>query len=330
MITSLPTISIVTPSFNQGKFLERTILSVLEQNYPNLEYIIIDGGSTDNSLEIIKKYKARLKFWVSEPDRGQSHAINKGFAHATGEIYGWLNSDDRYYPHALEAIADAFLANPAADVVVGAGDMVDEERGWKKTIAPFPVSVKSLYGAVDRYFAQPSCFFSRRAWNDCGPLDENLHLAMDLDLWLKFAEKYRYATTDANLSMNLIHKDAKTTSLAAQSLVDACLVIMRHGGGREGRDRLVAFLQDLQHSSEALVAAHARIAELSAEVQMLKEFHSQCEDVFLENLRTIDELRKSRSWKMTAPLRWALDKVSLSKAIPRGNDINGNDDKPKN
>jgi GT2 family glycosyltransferase len=110
----LPKISIVTPSFNQGKFLEKTILSVLEQGYPNLEYIIIDGGSTDNSVEIIRKYENRLAYWVSEPDCGQSNAINKGFERATGEILGWLNSDDWYHPGALKAVAEVFRVHPNA------------------------------------------------------------------------------------------------------------------------------------------------------------------------------------------------------------------------
>jgi glycosyltransferase involved in cell wall biosynthesis len=114
--SELPKISIVTPSFNQGRFIEKTILSVIEQDYPNLEYIIIDGGSTDESVEIIKKYEKHLAYWVSEPDRGQSHAINKGFERATGEIFGWLNSDDWYHPGALKALAEAFAANPEAGV----------------------------------------------------------------------------------------------------------------------------------------------------------------------------------------------------------------------
>lgn len=129
MSNELPKISIVTPSFNQGKYLEKTILSVLEQDYPNLEYIIIDGGSTDNSVEIIKKYEKHLAYWVSEPDRGQSHAINKGFGHATGEILGWLNSDDYYAPGAPQAIAEAFLANPDVGAIVGAGEFLFEDTG---------------------------------------------------------------------------------------------------------------------------------------------------------------------------------------------------------
>src|SRR5512134_129792 len=137
-----PKISIVTPSFNQGKYLERTIRSVIEQDYPNLEYIIIDGGSTDESVEIIRKYEKHLAYWVSEPDRGQSHAINKGFDRATGEIFGWLNSDDWYVPGALKAVAEAFAANPEAGAVVGAGEMVDEEGKLVLRCEPFEVTIE--------------------------------------------------------------------------------------------------------------------------------------------------------------------------------------------
>ncbi|NVO00781.1 MAG: glycosyltransferase, partial [Geobacteraceae bacterium] len=156
VMTAPPKITIVTPSYNQGRFLEKTILSVLDQGYPNLEYIVIDGGSTDESVEIIKKYADRLTYWVSEPDRGQSHAINKGFERATGEIFGWLNSDDWYHPGALQAVAEAFAANPDVGAVVGAGEMVDEEGKQLIYKSTTKVDLDFLYHWLDDFFWQPS------------------------------------------------------------------------------------------------------------------------------------------------------------------------------
>src|SRR3989442_14278812 len=126
MDNSYPKISVVTPSYNQGSYLEKTILSVLNQEYPNIEYIVIDGGSTDNSLDIIKKYEKYLKYWVSEQDRGQSHAINKGLSHATGDLLAWLNSDDYYMPRALRTFATMAITNPEASAFVGTGRVIDE------------------------------------------------------------------------------------------------------------------------------------------------------------------------------------------------------------
>ena len=114
--SNFPKVSIITPSYNQGRFLEASILSILEQDYPNLEYIIVDGGSKDESAEIIKKYQDRLTWWVSEKDKGHADALNKGFSHATGEILAWLNSDDTYLPGAFENIVDAFGASTSADL----------------------------------------------------------------------------------------------------------------------------------------------------------------------------------------------------------------------
>ena len=137
-------ISIVTPSYNQGHFIEETIKSVLDQQYSNLEYIIIDGGSTDNSVEVIKKYAKHLTYWVSEPDRGQSHAINKGFHRATGECLTWLNSDDWYVNDALKVFADGLQSNPHFGMVVGAGTIVDaNSRVIHQSIPSAPITFES-------------------------------------------------------------------------------------------------------------------------------------------------------------------------------------------
>ncbi len=312
----LPKISIVTPSFNQGKFLEKTILSVLEQGYPNLEYIIIDGGSTDESVDIIKKYADRLTYWVSEPDRGQSHAINKGFERATGEIFGWLNSDDWYHPGALQAVAEAFAANPEAGAVVGAGEMLFESTRDVILVEPFSVNLTTLYGAVDKFFMQPSCLFTHTAWLECGPLDENLHLAMDLDLWLRVAKKYRFALTDMNLSTSLVHPSAKTKALAAQSLVDACLVIMRHGGVNEGRGRLVKFVEELYETRDRLIAANDNIEFIAKEIAEINTVKSAKES-FVEKLQEelaakdarLTAMENSLSWRITDPFRKIANKI---------------------
>lgn len=235
-----PKISIVTPSFNQGKYLEKAIISVLDQNYPNIEYIIIDGGSTDNSVEIINKYESHLKYWVSEPDRGQSNALNKGFARATGDLLSWLNSDDYLLPGALQTVASLSVSEPNAALFVGGGLFVDAQgREIDRKLPAQDLSFESLLTWLDDFhFIQPSCFFTPKAWQVCGPLDERIHMAMDLDLWLKFGRFFRFARTDALLSCARLHDSAKTTQFANMSLVDSCLVLIAHGGEAQARKHL--------------------------------------------------------------------------------------------
>lgn len=326
-MTTFPKISIVTPSFNQGKFLEKTILSVLEQGYPNLEYIIIDGGSSDESVEIIKKYADRLAYWVSEPDRGQSHAINKGFEQATGEIFGWLNSDDWYHPGALQAVADAFAVNPEAGAVVGAGEMLYQESGTTLLVEPFEVTLDSLFRFVDRYFCQPSCFFTAKAWKQCGPLDESLHLAMDLDIWLRIAKKFSFATIQSNLSVSLVHADAKTHAQAPISIVDACLVIIRNGGVRESRQKLIELVSGLFAAREENANVHAKfhaqhgflqekereLQELAASYGELHRKNAVVEIKLQQAEMRIAAMEQSLSWRLTAPLRRIGDKINSLK-----------------
>src|SRR5512139_1414374 len=135
MSTSLPLVSIITPSYNQARFLETTIRSVLDQDYPNLEYLIVDGGSTDGSREIIQRYSDRLAWWVSERDQGQTDAINKGFARARGEILAWLNSDDTYLPGAIQGAVDFLQDHPGVGMVYGDANLIDEQSN---VIGKFP------------------------------------------------------------------------------------------------------------------------------------------------------------------------------------------------
>jgi glycosyltransferase involved in cell wall biosynthesis len=219
--------------------LEKTIQSVISQGYPNLEYIIIDGGSSDNSLEIIKKYQKYLSFWVSEPDRGQAHAINKGLAHATGELLGWLNSDDYFLPGALQHLVDAYLQDNTIGAVYGQGHIVNEDNEIIYTPKLQQVTLESLYEwSYGNDFMQPSCLFTRAAWEECGPLDESIHIAMDVDLWLNIVKKYRFRRIQNVLSHSLSHENAKTSAFRNLMNVDLALVVYRHGGHQAARRML--------------------------------------------------------------------------------------------
>lgn len=180
-----PGFSIVTPSFNQAEFLEETIRSVLLQGYPDIEYLIIDGGSTDNSVSIIEKYSRWLYYWVSEPDKGQSHAINKGFQRATGELYAYINSDDLYEPGALLTAAMA-MAVPGGPQLL-AGDCMVFDQGVKKRLfkASWPEDIAHLLKPFGSPFAQPASFWSRNVYEQVGGFDENYHYVFDREFFLK-------------------------------------------------------------------------------------------------------------------------------------------------
>lgn len=183
---ALPKVSIVTPSFNQAPFLEQTLRSVLEQDYPNLEYIVIDGGSSDGSLEIIHKYADRLAYWQSQPDQGQTDAINQGFARASGEILAWLNSDDLLLPGAVSAAVRALHEHPEAAMVYGDALLINAEG---KTIGKFPAA-QTDYRKLRRgyvHIPQQASFFRADLWQQVAPLDVSFYFAMDYDLWVRLA-----------------------------------------------------------------------------------------------------------------------------------------------
>lgn len=205
-----PRISIVTPSYNQGEFIEETIRSVLLQSYPNLEYIIIDGGSTDNSVEIIKKYESYLAYWVSEPDKGQSHALNKGFRKATGELVGWQNSDDYYHPQAFEQTAIASKIFKKFNVIYGSTDNVDINGNFLRR---YPVSEFDLDKMIPHLnMCNQSLFFHKIIFDENNFIDESLEHAMDLDFFIKLAVKgYQFKFSPDIKGYYRIHGNAKTS-----------------------------------------------------------------------------------------------------------------------
>ncbi|MDH4027216.1 MAG: glycosyltransferase [Nitrospirota bacterium] len=184
----LPRISIVTPSYNQGEFLKETIESVLNQNYPDLEYFIVDGGSTDNSIDIIREYEDHIDWWVSEKDDGQSDAIHKGFSRATGNLLGWLNSDDVYFPGALQRIGEAYAMKPGASIYSG-GTAIGKKgnKGIRKCSIPTAqIGIFSRYGIIG--VGQQSSFFDADAYHHTGGIDHDIHMRMDGNLMFRLIQ----------------------------------------------------------------------------------------------------------------------------------------------
>jgi hypothetical protein len=183
---NLPLVSIVTPSFNQSQFLEQTIRSVLEQDYPRLEYLIVDGGSTDGSVDVIRRYADRLAWWVSEKDSGQAEAINKGLRRAQGEIVAWLNSDDIYLPGAVSAAVKAFEENPQAGLIFGNVLAIDKTGRTLNLLHYGDWNLADLMAF--RIIGQPSVFMRRAVFEQAGLLDTSYHYLLDHHLWLRMAQ----------------------------------------------------------------------------------------------------------------------------------------------
>lgn len=186
-MTELPLVSIITPSFNQSRFLEAAINSVLSQDYPRIEYMIVDGGSSDGSVDIIKKYEPKLGWWVSEKDAGQTDAINKGFSRAEGQIFAWLNSDDTYEPSAVSRAVGFLLEHPSVGMVYGDANYINEQGN---ILGKFPAAQTDdrLLRQGYVHIPQQAAFFKGDLWRTVGPLDRTFFFAMDYDLWRRLAK----------------------------------------------------------------------------------------------------------------------------------------------
>ncbi|MEK6752215.1 MAG: glycosyltransferase family 2 protein [Chloroflexota bacterium] len=207
-------VSIITPSYNQAAYLEQTILSVLNQDHPRIEYIVVDGASTDGSVEIIKKYESKLAYWVSEKDRGQADAINKGFARATGEIIAWLNSDDYYLPGAVNAAVKVF--EERSDVVLVYGNMlaVDEHGKTFNTLNYKPLTLEDLL--CFQIIGQPAVFMRRSALQKTNGLDLTFHFLLDHLLWIQIAQHGQILHVDQTWSAARYHAEAKNRAKAVE------------------------------------------------------------------------------------------------------------------
>jgi glycosyltransferase involved in cell wall biosynthesis len=209
-----PLVSIITPSYNQGRFIEATIQSVLHQSYKNIEYIIIDGGSDDETKDTLQKYQSSLAYWVSEPDRGQAHAINKGIAKSKGSIIAYLNSDDLLEPDAVEAMVNAFEETPDCSLIYGKCTNIDTDGN---TISEALGSHITYYELLTQKMLpkihQPATFFNRTYFAANNPFNEQLHFAMDYELILKLVRKYPYRFIDVPIARFRYHNHSKTMSL---------------------------------------------------------------------------------------------------------------------
>jgi glycosyltransferase involved in cell wall biosynthesis len=214
MIRKPPVVSIITPSYNQAQFLEEAILSVFNQDYPHIQYIIIDGGSTDGSIDVIRKYESRLKYWVSEPDSGQSDAINKGWEKATGDIIAWLNADDSYCPDTFSKVADIFAENPETILVHGAANTYDQSgKDILFTSYPFDMDPYDMIASGGGVTTQPSVFIRRSVLDEVGYLNPDLHYIMDWEYWIRIGLHFgnrRFYKTKSILSNNRDWSGTKT------------------------------------------------------------------------------------------------------------------------
>ena len=263
-----PMLSIVIPTLNQGETIEDTICSIIYQGYPSYEIIIMDGGSTDQTLDIIERYRPYLSHVTSAPDKGQSQAINRGFEQASGDIYAWINSDDYYLPGAFAKVADMF-SNSSIEYLVGAGDVISMDHQFLRFIPQRVLNRNSLIDwKNDRWIMQQSCFWRASLWRNVGGVDESLGLLMDYDLWFKFASVCEPLAIDQKLAVMRYYPEAKTVKFRSKTNQELAYVYAKHGILDELR-QLVASLTEKNLDLESqLWSIHS-----CKPVRLLKRLH---------------------------------------------------------
>ncbi|MGA1997179.1 MAG: glycosyltransferase family 2 protein [Bryobacteraceae bacterium] len=223
----MPLVSIVTPCRNAAQFIGETVRSVLDQDYPDIEYLIMDGASTDNTVELLAPYRTRLRV-ASAPDRGQADAVNRGFAQTRGAIFAFLNADDLYHPGAIRAVVEAFAAHPEAAAVYGEARYIDESG---RPVGKYPVEPFDRVLFERRcYICQPAAFVRHDAFRACGMLDARLRYAMDYDFWIRLSASYPMLKIDRELADSRLHASSKTLAEMPAAMLEAIEVLRRHYG----------------------------------------------------------------------------------------------------
>ena len=240
---SFPSISIVMDSYNQVKFIENSIRSVVDQDYPDLEFIIFDGGSTDGSVEIIKKYESRISYWQSKPDGGQVKALNAGIDKSTGDIVGVLDSDDMLCPDTLHIVGKYFAENPDKEWLGGGGIIRDVKKGDTVKL-PEKIDFESFLKNWNEYWiCQPSIFWKKSIWNKIGSFDEMYNSSFDYDFWLRLAREGEGGMVDDILSISLRHDEQKTQKMDYQTFVETNLIMFSYGARNEAMNNFKDILK---------------------------------------------------------------------------------------
>lgn len=281
-------LAVVTPSFNTSKYLGAAIQSVLDQDWPDVDYIVMDGGSTDDSPAVLRSFGDRLK-WVCEKDKGQSDAINKGFARTRGDILAWLNSDDTYAPGAFRAVMEYFQAHPEVDVVYGNADYIDCHGNLISPCVHIePFNRRRLFRYSD-FIVQPATFFRRSAFEAVGGIDTNLHWCMDYDLWLKIAQKHTIAYLPQLLAHFRWLKENKTSTGEFGRLDEITRVLARQGYGQPAYIRLERVNLHMQRFLQGI-----RSGKVGSALSNLLHAGS----VFLSSPRAIASMCQPHTWRI--------------------------------
>ena len=297
--TSLPGVSIVIPIYNAGTFLEKTLRSLMCNDLTGCEVILMDGGSTDNTQEIVSYYSHMFNHVTSAPDAGQSDAINKGFAKSTKSILYWLNGDDIMLPNALLPVRRHFHENPDTNVLVGDAFMTELDF---TPIRHFQFSEEKLqYDFLLEYASnhliQPSVFFTRNAWETCGPLDLSLHYSMDADLFISMAKQFKLKHLPQDIAYSVYHEDCKTRGKRAESIAELAHVQTKWGGTNQAR-RTLNILVDLYNTA---VSQQQKIPEAMAEPEHTERC-TQCQVLHARLLAERKEYEKNRDLHLQAIL----------------------------